>query len=439
VFPDISRAVSWGGILTRIFDRYFFLALIVSTVPILVLCNGFAGSVGNSLVTGIFIVCSTSAVALFGEWRRVAPNLCDLAFVAYAGCVAVSFWLNGFSDIKEAQLLALSLACYPACRVFAGDGLKPTFVFVTLSIVALGTLVTAFDLIDQWDHPHGKPLLFGRFEAGSNFLMSLGFAVIALACTEMTTRLRIWAAVLITPAIVIFAASMVRLPFIAILAALSIGAYFSSPARLRQMATVILLVLVAVSAGLLLRSNRTPVFLGYATLALSTLSESVIPAAESTELNASEGNAPVAPSCSMNINHDDSINIRIGLFRDAMSLIKRSGLFGVGLDGFMKQSCISSTQVHNSFLQAGIEFGWLGGISLLAMVCIAGFYLLPLARADPEARFALCSLVCITIATLGAGRTSRDGILFLFLGFAASLHNLRAGSNRANRLGLRRS
>jgi hypothetical protein len=60
----------------------------------LVLYNGLAGSHGNSLVTGVFIVSSLAAVALFNQWRRFAPNVCDLAFVAYDCCIAVSFWLN---------------------------------------------------------------------------------------------------------------------------------------------------------------------------------------------------------------------------------------------------------------------------------------------------------------------------------------------------------
>lgn len=408
--------------MTTIFDRYFFLALVVSTVPILVLYNGLAGSHGNSIVAGLFIVSSLAAVALFNQWRRFVPNLCDVAFAAYIGCIAVSFWLNGITDIKETALLVSSLAAYPATRLFAGTGLKPTFVFVTLAIASIGAAVTAFELITQVDNPYGKPVIFGMYSAGGNFLISLGFAMIAVICLEMSVRQRILTALLIVPAAAVFAASMVRLAFVAILASLALGAYLSAPTMRRPIAAVILVTIVAIAIGLFVRSDKTVVMASYVVNGFKTIiasvtadnrgSEAIIPAEEKA-----------MPSCSRSINLDDTIDIRLGLLRDALQLVKTSGLFGIGLDGFMKRSCIPSHQVHNSFLQAAIEFGWLGGIALLALVCLAGFYLLPYARYDPEARFALCSLVCITILTIASGRTTHDGLLFLFLGFAAGMPN----------------
>jgi hypothetical protein len=412
----------------RVFDRYFFFALVVSTVPILVLYNGLAGSHGNSPVTGIFIVSSLAAVALFNQWRRFVPNLCDAAFVAYVGCIAVSFWLNGIDDIKEAALLILTLAAYPAARFFVGTGLQPTFVFVTLPIVTAGAGVTAFELVRQWDNTFEKPSLFGLGGAGGNFLISLGFAMIAMTCLNMPTRQRIVAGILIALETVIFAASMVRLAFIAILVSLALSALFSTPARKRQIAIVIVVTIVAIATGLFVRSEKTIVMAGFAANGFKTLIASAMPGDVGMAATIIQTGEKRLPSCSSSININDSIDIRLGLLRDAVELAKNSGWFGIGLGGFMKLSCIPSIEVHNSFLQAVIEFGWTGSIALLALVGIAVAYLLPLAQSHPEARFALCSLTCITILTLGSGRTSHDGLLFLFLGFASGLHNFSLGA-----------
>jgi hypothetical protein len=421
-----------GAILTRIFDRYFFLALVVSSVPILVLYNGLAGTRGNSIVTGIFMVSSLAAVALFNDWRRFVPNLCDGAFLAYVVCIAFSFWLNGAPDTKEAALLILTLAAYPASRLFAGTGLKPSFIFASLAIATIGAFVAGFALINQWNSIHDKPWLFGMFDASGNFVVLLGLSLIVLTCIELTARQRIAAAFLIIPAIVIFAAAMVRLTFIAILVSLAVDAFFSAPTKRPQIVAVILVVLVTISTGLLARSHKTTLLAGYAANAVKTLSGSMVPRAAPSNSDvaatAQEGSKVTLPSCSSKTNLDDSIDIRLSLLRDASVLIQRSGPFGIGLDGFLKLSCVPTTAVHNSFLQAAIEFGWAACLALIAMVSLAGFYIFPLARSDAEARFALCSLVCITILTLGSGRTSRDGLLFLFLGFAAGLHNFKSQS-----------
>ena len=415
----------------RMFDRYFFFALVVSTVPILVLYNGLAGSHGNSVVTGLFIVSSLAAVAMFNQWRRFVPNLCDVAFAAYVGCISVSLWTNGVPDVKEAALLMLTLAAYPAARLFAGSGLKPTFVFVTLAIVTAGATVTAFELTNQWNSINDRVLLFGMYAAEGNFVLSLGILLIALTSIDMTTRQRIAAGFLIIPATVIFAASMVRLTFIAILVSLAIAAFLSAPRQRRQIAAVILVALLAISTGLFARSHKTTLLAGYAANGIETASRLMITAVAPSDPKAKPSGAKedktALPSCSSKINLDDTIDIRIGLLRDALELVKKSGLFGIGLDGFIRLSCIPTTAVHNSFLQAAIEFGWAAGLALLAMVGLASFYILLLAQSDAEARFALCSLVCITILTLGSGQTSRDGLLFLFLGLAAGLHNIKSG------------
>jgi len=87
----------------------------------------------------------------------------------------------------------------------------------------------------------------------------------------------------------------------------------------------------------------------------------------------------------------------------------------------MKFSCIKSTEIHNSILQAAVEFGWLGGALLLALIVVAGSTMLSLARHDDASRFVLCSLAFVVLLSLAHGRVSRDGVLFALLGCAVGL------------------
>jgi O-antigen ligase len=109
------------------------------------------------------------------------------------------------------------------------------------------------------------------------------------------------------------------------------------------------------------------------------------------------------------------------LVQDALFLIPRSKWLGTGLDSFMKFSCIRLTEVHNSVLQAAVEFGWFGGTLLLTVILAALGALFPLARHDDAARFVLCSLAFVALLTLAHGRVSRDGPLFALLGCAVGL------------------
>jgi hypothetical protein len=97
-------------------------------------------------------------------------------------------------------------------------------------------------------------------------------------------------------------------------------------------------------------------------------------------------------------------------------------MFGIGLDGFSNAPCQEKLQVHNSVFQAALEFGWIGGAALALMIFLAGGLLLPLARHDAEVRFVLCSLIYVVLLSMAHGRISRDALLFLFLGYAVSLH-----------------
>lgn len=127
------------------------------------------------------------------------------------------------------------------------------------------------------------------------------------------------------------------------------------------------------------------------------------------------------PSCSLAVDLDDSIAMRKILFRDALFLIPSAGWIGLGLDSFMKLSCIKQTEVHNSILQAVVEFGWLAALLLFLLIVLIGSSMLVAARHDGASRFVLCSLAFIVLMSLAHGRISRDAVVFAFLGCAVGV------------------
>jgi hypothetical protein len=82
---------------------------------------------------------------------------------------------------------------------------------------------------------------------------------------------------------------------------------------------------------------------------------------------------------------------------------------------------IKLTEVHNSVLQPAMEFGWLRGSLLLALIILAAGSLFPLAGYDDASGFVLCGLAFVVLLSLAHGRVSRDGVLFALLGCAVGL------------------
>ena len=108
------------------------------------------------------------------------------------------------------------------------------------------------------------------------------------------------------------------------------------------------------------------------------------------------------------------------VLREAVRAVPSAGLFGHGLGWFENVSCVK-IEPHNSFLQAFVEFGWPAGLAFVLLVAIALLRLWPLATEIVEARFVLCSLIYLATLSLAYGEVSREGLLFLFLGYAARL------------------
>ena len=238
----------------------------------------------------------------------------------------------------------LSLAAYPACRFVTEIDLikgRPSFLAVSSVIVVLGAIATAVAVFQQWDDQHGKPLVFGFDAAPANFLVSLGFLILAVvSAVSLTARGTALFSVFIFLPVAIFAASQVRFTFIALVISLLVAAGLSGIAQRKRIIIVTAVVLLAMASGLAARYAKTRLFTNFAFEQSSGVITWKRP-----------------PSCDLNVNLKNSIAIRKALTLDALFLMPDAGWVGTGLDSFMNFSCIKLHEVHNSFLQAVTEFG----------------------------------------------------------------------------------
>jgi O-antigen ligase len=428
------------------------LAFLFSANALLVLLYGLLSTSGSSLFTGSFLVGSEFAVLLL-TLRRFTLNGIDYLFCSFVLCIALSHAFNGnTTNSKEWVMLVVSLLAYPACRLISFQRIEAGVVIVSTAIFFVGTIATAYALVAQWSDPHGKPIVFGFPSAATQFLMAFGFPVIALATANLTWRKTGIVSALLFMPVVIFAASMVRFTFLALIGAIILAAILSQPIQRLRIMILGFVIVAGVAAGLFARSEKTTLLLSYVTeetkeisvappiavahgpIAPKSSAPSNSPAApiivaDGPIKSSAPSTSPAAPigvdrgppSCRLDIDLDNSIAIRKALLRDALHLSLIAGPFGFGLDNFMSHSCVKETEIHNSLLQAIVEFGWLGGLSLFALVAVAGARLAPLGRIYRSARFAFCSLAYVTAISLIHGRTSRDILLFAVLGLAAGI------------------
>ena len=91
---------------------------------------------------------------------------------------------------------------------------------------------------------------------------------------------------------------------------------------------------------------------------------------------------------------------------------------------FAQASCFKSDP-HNLVLQTFIEFGFVGGILLVAFIAVTLWRLVPIAAASREARFALTSLIFVVLVDLAHGHLAGSALLFLFLGMGARVSGLK--------------
>lgn len=370
----------------------------------------------GSIFTGLALFVPATLLIALSNWRDFKPNLCDGLFVAFASCVGLSLLLNGIGDPKEAILLAAALVFYPLGRLVIPAEARQGLLVLGSIVATSGCVATAIALVQQWSERHGKPMVFGQFDAApAQFAMLLGLVLLAaLTSDSIGSRWRTLIGALSVVAGAVFAASMVRFALVAIGLAALMGLLLDPAVSRRRIIMTFCALALTLSAGVAMRWNTSAVFLNH----MLTATGAVAVSKDATLL------APTSTRCPP-IDIDNSIAIRRQLLVDSFRLLPEAGPFGIGAGGFAQQSCLKGFEVHNSFLQTLIELGWLAGAILLLLLVCAWRSVFPMAKMFADYRFATCCLVFVTLLSVAHGHISRDFVLFAVIGFASALRSSR--------------
>lgn len=392
------------------------LALLVSYNAVLTLGFGFIGSTGNSIATGALLFTLLPLLFLLSFRGELHLRAADFFYAGYAGIALLSFLINADAPTKEHLLLVATLSGYLACRPLVASDIqvaRSAFERITAVIILVGAFVTAVEIFSQWDGVSGKPMVLGFNAAGTYFMTSLGFLVLALLTIDKPRPRRTAAisALIFIPA-AIFAAAMVRHTFLALAGSMLVAIILTERGKRWHLVSVGLVIILAIVVGQTARYNTSKLYASY------IIEQTPEIRSDATEM----------PSCRLAVNTRNSIAIRQALARDAIHLIPTAGFVGRGLDSFLRFSCIEAHQVHISILQAAAEFGWLGGFFFAGLMGLAIHGLVPGARRSGAVRFILCALVFCILISLAHGRISRDVSLFVFLGCAVGASRSRIAS-----------
>ena len=426
-------------------------AALVSPHAAIALMLGAAGLLGNGIFTGLFLSGTTALVWFLTFRNDVAISALDYMFAGFVAVVICSVLSNGITaEPKEYVLLILTLLAYPACRfVSAGDLTRGRDAFVGfLAIVVLaGTAVTLAGLIQEWSGFRSKPLIFGFSALPIFALQSLSYLIFAvLMMRQVTARNTLLFSLLLIVPLATFASALVRFTFVALVAALVVGACMSSAWRRKNVLIVIAAIALSVAAGFGSRPQHIARYVTYAIGGGQTDPDAPAPKASEAPAASKADEAPaapqsgsasvpvqkpepavkrqaLAPSCTTetNVNLQNSIAIRKVLLLDAAFMLPGAGLLGYGLDAFMKVTCMTGHEMHNSVLQAFVEFGWLGGILFGALVMTSLWSIVRAAKGDMASRFVLCGLTFVALLCLVHGRLSREAALFAWIGTVAGV------------------
>lgn len=408
-------------------DRSFWLGLLLSAGSIFVLAHGFLGS--GSATTAIVLATTVAVLILTGSWQRLSLGATDIAFAMFIASIAISFAAHGLkSDQKETTLLLLTLLAYPATRLTLSIKLS-VVIGVLIAVVSIGTIVTLIALIEQWSTRHGKPLVFGLFDsAPTQFAATFAALLLLLASQKLTLRQTALVAAGAAIPTFVFAASMVRFVLIAMLASLVAILLIGPREQRARTGAIMVAVLLAIVAGAAARSGTTAVYIGHAAKTFGVDLGSKFEAPDDKQniplyVPGVQSVPPPPPpvGCPM-VDVSNSLEIRERLLAEATGLLPTAGITGIGFEGFQSKSCLPGYPVHNSFLQAAIEFGWPAGLAMIALIALG---LRPrafaLARTVSVARFAYCFLILQALMSTVYGRISRDNMLLFALGLVAAV------------------
>jgi hypothetical protein len=416
------------------------LALLISSVPLTILVAGLLGKTSNSVVTAALLFGPIVGLLCSSRWSNFRLNEVDAFFVVFVTTAIASMMANGLPPLKSLAMFALSLAAYPACR-FGSERREPSsFLWITSAIVLVGTIASAVALITQWNDPHGKPLIFGMFDhGGAVFLSSLAFLIIFLVVEkDLSAKKAIIVSAAITIPIVVFAASQVRFTFAALGFVLLLSSLIVRKTQRSQVRIVIAALVLSVFVGIISRHNDiTTQLLQEIGVAVLEKKPARIPAGSASSAGANTADpatisytvaahqiktvlehlGPTSAECE---EADNSISMRRTLMKESFYVLPEVGPFGIGLSAFAGISCLTRDP-HNSILQAAIEFGFVGGLSLVLIILsvIRGLWVIPKNR--PEVDFVLCSFVFVTIEDMAHGHLIYEMLFFAFAGYGSQL------------------
>lgn len=358
------------------------IAVWISANSVLILLYGVSGTKGHAAVTAAVMIAPLLVVS--GKFR---PLPADYLFAALAALMVASVVVHGRTTTdRDYALLALSTAAYPAFRAVGGRFSLSRFSYITAALVLVGTLLTAWAVVyDQSGEI--KPLVLGFHEGPTVFTLTWCFLVFALLSIPFPSlQWHVVGGLIAIPAFV-FAAAMVRHPFIAL--ALTLVATARMGSR-RQLAVIGVLGL-SIVIGLAARPAMSGKIIG---LVLENAQKSVV-------------------ACDTG----DTFAIRIILTKEALKLLPTVGLLGQGIGTFAQQSCYK-TEPHNVVLQAAVEVGFAAALLLATAFIWALISVARRARCDAAASFVFAGLVFVGIEFLMSGSLTNSALLFGFMGWA---------------------
>jgi MFS family permease len=433
-------------------SAFLFVAALLTSAALIFIFGAF-GLRGNSTITGGYLLVTVVSAFLLGQRKdgSFVMTSMDSVFAVFAAAITIASLLHfDKSDYKEYMLLTVnSLFAYVAGRSLSNSVLSSVrfrLLQISTPLVAAACIATVPNLIGEI---YAKPFVFGFSHAATVFCIAFGYMVIAYIYSgiDWRSKISLFFFVLIVSATAVFIASTVRFVLIAIVTT----ALFSLACSIYKSVKIwrrVALVLLAMIFGAIIGTVSRYAFVIKISDQLANtgaFSGTVMPGQNVVNIQRqshSAGNGPETgnpspgdpapreassigsvhsvgepPSCNTSFDLNNSIAIRRALLGDAFFFLPKAGLFGFGLDSFSKMSCFQGHQIHNSVLQAIVEFGWVAGIALIVLIGIPlKQFLFGHQEFDFDLQFLLSCVAFATLLSLIYGQLSRDLTLFLFLG-----------------------
>lgn len=361
------------------------IAVWISTNSILILLYGLSGTKGNAAATAAVMI--APLLVVLGKFR---PLPADYLFAALAALMVASVVVHGRTTTdRDYALLVLSMAAYPAFRAVGHRFDLLRFSYIMAALVSIGTLLTAWAVVYDRSGEY-KPLVMGFHEGPTVFSLTWCFLVFAFLSMNLSSfQWRVVGGLIAFPAFV-FAAAMVRHPFIALAVTLVATARMGS----RRQLVVVGVVGLSIVVGLAARPTMSGKIIG---LVLENAQKPVV-------------------TCDTH----DTFAIRIILTKEALNLLPKVGFLGQGIGTFAQQSCYKA-EPHNVVLQAAVEVGVPAALLLAAAFVLAAMSAAKRARSNAVASFVFAGLVFVGIESLMSGSMTNSALLFGFMGWAVGL------------------